>query len=36
MMMARSCFSCGLRASPRYMNTVMNGAWPFVVMSVTT
>ena len=26
MMMARSAFSCALRASPRYMNTVMKGA----------
>ena len=36
MMTARSFFSCSLRASLRYMYTVMNGAWPFVVMSVTT
>ena len=33
---ARSRRSASLRASPRYMKTVMNGACPFVVMSVTT
>ena len=36
MMRARSCFSWGLRASLRYMKTVMKGAWPLVVMRVTT
>ena len=36
MMMARSLRSCSFLASPRYMKTVMNGACPLVVMSVTT
>ena len=36
MIIARSRFSCSFFASFRYMNTVMNGAWPFVVISVTT
>ena len=36
MIMARSRFSASLRASLRYMNTVTNGARPFVVMRVTT
>ena len=29
-------FSCSFFASPRYINTVMKGACPFVVRSVTT
>ena len=34
--MARSAFSRSFLASLRYMKTVMNGAWPLVVMRVTT
>ena len=36
MIMARSFFSCSFRASFRYMKTVMKGAWPLVVIRVTT
>ena len=36
MIMARSARSRSLCASPRYMNTVMKGAWPLVVIRVTT
>ena len=36
MMTARSFFSCSFLASFKYMNTVMKGACPLVVMRVTT
>ena len=36
MIAARSAFVCGSDTSFRYMNTVINGACPFVVMSVMT
>ncbi len=36
MISARSFLVCSSRASLRYMKTVMKGAWPLVVMSVTT
>ena len=36
MQRARSAFSRSFLASLRYMKTVMNGAWPLVVMRVTT